>query len=136
MTKKQVLFLCTGNSCRSQMGEALVNHLKGDEWQAHSAGTRPSGYVHPLAIRALREIGVSVNHLSSKTPDTLSDVKFDRVYTVCANAAEDCPIWLREGEVHHMPFDDPADAEGTIEEKYAVFTRVRDEIKRQIVDAL
>lgn len=134
--KKKVLFLCTGNSCRSQMGEALVNHLKGDTWEGYSAGTRPSGYVHPLAIRALKEIHVEIGELTSKTPDALGDIQFDRVYTVCTSAAEDCPIWLREGEVLHVPFDDPADAEGTIEEKFAVFERVRDEIKAQIVDML
>ncbi len=134
--KRKVLFLCTGNSCRSQMGEALVNHLKGEIWEAYSAGTRPSGYVHPLAIRALKEINVPIGELSSKTPDALRDIQFDRVYTVCGSAAEDCPVWLREGEVLHVPFDDPADAEGTVEEKFAVFARVRDEIIAQIVEQL
>lgn len=134
--KKKVLFLCTGNSCRSQMGEALVNHYKGKSWEAYSAGTRPSGYVHPLAIRALKEIKVPVGVLTSKMPDALTHIKFDRVYTVCSSAAEDCPVWLREGEVVHLPFDDPADATGTVEEKFAVFERVRDEIRAQIVDQL
>lgn len=118
------------------MGEALVNHLRGSTWQAYSAGTRPSGYVHPLAIRALKEINVPVDGLKCKTPDALKDIEFDCVYTVCDNAAEDCPIWLREGVVIHMPFDDPADARGTVEEQFAVFERVRDEIKDEIVDLL
>jgi arsenate reductase len=118
------------------MAEALVNHLKGDTWEAYSAGTHPSGYVHPLAIRALLEMDVPINRLLSKTPDALQHIKFDRVYTVCSNAAEDCPIWLREGAVLHMPFDDPADANGSVEEIFSVFKRVRDEIKAQIVEKL
>ena len=118
------------------MGEAMVNHFRGDEWRGYSAGTRPSGYVHPLAIRALAAVGVPTDGLTSKTPDVLSDVQFAQVYTVCDHAAEDCPVWLREGDVRHVPFFDPADAEGTEAERFAVFERVRDEIRAQIVERL
>ena len=136
MNHKAVLFLCTGNSCRSQMAEALVNHFKGERWVAYSAGTRPTGYVHPLALRALQNIGIATEGLVSKLADSLSHIAFDRVYTVCDNAATDCPIWLGGGDVRHVPFDDPAHAEGSEEEIFAVFERVRDEIQQQIVDGL
>ena len=136
MNHKAVLFLCTGNSCRSQMAEALVNHFKGERWVAYSAGTRPTGYVHPLALRALQNIGIATEGLVSKSADSLSHIAFDRVYTVCDNAATDCPIWLGGGDVRHVPFDDPAHAEGSEEEIFAVFERVRDEIQQQIVDGL
>lgn len=136
MEKKKVLFLCTGNSCRSQMGEAMVNHFRGEVWEAYSAGTRPSGYVHPLSLKALAEYGVSTANLVSKHSDALRDITFDVVYTVCSNAAEDCPVWLGEGTVIHIPFDDPADATGMDEQKYPVFQRVRNEILMQIVNKL
>ena len=134
--KKNVLFLCTGNSCRSQMAEAMVNEFRGETWQAYSAGTRPSGRVHPLSIKAIGELGISGEGLVSKSTDTLRDVKFDRVYTVCDSAAEDCPIWLGGGDVRHVPFFDPDKATGTDEEIMAVFRRVRDEIRAQIVETL
>ncbi len=133
---KNVLFLCTGNSCRSQMAEALVNHYLGSTWRAYSAGTRPAGYVHPLAVRAMAELGVDITAARSKHPDELRDVIFDLVITVCDNAAEDCPLWLREGRVIHQPFADPARAEGTEEERMVVFRRVRDAIKAWVLDAL
>ena len=128
IVKPKVLFLCTGNSCRSQIAEAIVNARLPQQWEAHSAGTRPAGYVHPMAIQVLREIGIE--HAGrSKSVDEIRDIPFDLVVTVCDSAAEDCPLWLGKGRVIHHSFFDPAKAEGTEEERLAVFRRVRDEIK-------
>ena len=118
--KRQVLFLCTGNSCRSQMAEAIVNARLGAHWEAFSAGTRPAGYVHPLALRALAEIGI-VHAGRSKHADELRAVPFDLVVTVCDSAAEDCPVWLGQGKRVHLGFPDPAAAVGSAEEVMAVF---------------
>ena len=128
---KKVLFLCTGNSCRSQMAEAIVNARLGHQWRAFSAGTQPSGYIHPLALKALDEIGIQHTG-ESKHADTLRDVGFDLVITVCDAAAEQCPVWLGRGKKQHIGFIDPAEATGTAEEKLAVFRKVRDEIAEQI----
>lgn len=124
---KTVLFLCTGNSCRSQMAEAIVN-AKYPEWKAFSAGTKPAGYVHELAIEALHEIGV--DHTGeSKHINDLPSKDFDLVVTVCDSAAEECPVWPgKAGKRVHHSFVDPAKAEGTLEERMAVFRRVRSEI--------
>jgi arsenate reductase len=128
---RRVLFLCTGNSCRSQMAEAIVNARLGDAWQAVSAGTAPAAYVHPLAVRALAEIGVE--HTGrSKHVDEFRDVPFDLVVTVCDSAAEECPLWLGRGRRVHLSFPDPAKATGTEEEVMAAFRRVRDDIATQI----
>ncbi|MBK8834484.1 MAG: arsenate reductase ArsC [Anaerolineae bacterium] len=125
--KHKVLILCTGNSCRSQMAEAIVNARLGETWEAVSAGTKPAGYTHPLAIRALAEIGIA--HTGrSKHADEFREVAFDRVITVCDSAAEDCPVWLGAGKRVHIGFDDPAKAQGTDEQVMDVFRRVRDEI--------
>ena len=124
---KRLLVLCTGNSCRSQMGEAIVNARMGDEWRADSAGTAPAGYVHPLALRALAEIGIQ-HEGRSKSAAEFRDVAFDLVVTVCDSAAETCPVWLGTGRRVHLPFADPARAEGSDEERMIVFRRVRDEI--------
>lgn len=134
--KQRVLFLCTGNSCRSQIGEALVNHLLGDRWEAYSAGTRPAGFVHPLAIAVMQELGLDLSRAVSKTPDVLRHVPFDRVITVCDNAAQDCPLWLGAGQVTHLPFPDPAAAVGTEAERLAVFRAVRDAMRDAILAAL
>jgi arsenate reductase len=134
--KKNVLMLCTGNSCRSQMAEGLVNTYLGSNWQAYSAGTAPSGYVHPLAIRAMSELGIDIGDGRSKHTDEFIDIDFDLVITVCDDAAETCPIWLGEGEVVHIGFYDPALATGTEEERLAVFRQVRDEIREQVLGYL
>ena len=133
---KRVLILCTGNSCRSQMAEGFINHELGDAWRADSAGTRPSGCVHPLAIRAMSELGVDISGNSSKSVEEFRNVAFSQVITVCDSAAEDCPVWLGEGEVTHIPFDDPAAATGSEAAQLAVFRRVRDEIRERIVEHL
>ncbi len=134
--KLNVLFLCTGNSCRSQMAEGLTNHFLGDWYQAYSAGTAPSGYVHPLAIRVMQELGIDISQGVSKRPDVFRDITFDVVITVCDDAAETCPVWLREGHVTHMGFYDPARAEGSEEERLAVFRQVRDDIRARILPYL
>lgn len=105
--KKKVLFLCTGNSCRSQMAEAIVNAKLGDSWEAVSAGTNPAGYVHPKAVEALSEIGIW-HEGRSKPAEEFQGQKFDLVVTVCDSAAEECPVWLGKGERVHHSFPDPA----------------------------
>lgn len=129
--KRKVLFLCTGNSCRSQMAEAIVNARLRDEWQAFSAGTHPAGYVHPKALQVLQEIGIQ-HQGRSKHVDELRQEVFDLVVTVCDSAAEECPLWLGPGVRVHHSFPDPAKVTGTEEEVLAVFRQVRDAIAREI----
>lgn len=127
---KKVLFLCTGNSCRSQMAEALVNARLGGEWQAVSAGTQPAGYVHPLALAALAEIGIQ--HTGrSKLADEFQDLEFDLVVTVCDSAAETCPLWLGKGPKIHHSFPDPAQSNDL-----NAFRAVRDQIATKIPEIL
>jgi arsenate reductase len=133
--KRKVFFLCTGNSCRSQLAEAIVNARLGNEWAAVSAGTYPSGYVHPNAIRVLKEIGIE-HQGRSKNVDEFRSVPFDLVVTVCDSAAEECPIWLGQGKRVHLGFPDPAKATGPDEEVLAVFRSVRDDILVKIPDLL
>jgi arsenate reductase len=128
---RSVLFLCTGNSCRSQMAEAIVNARMRDAWHAASAGITPAGYVHPLAIRALAEIGIAHGG-RSKHVDEFRDMAFDLVVTVCDSAAEQCPVWLGQGRRMHLSFPDPAKATGSEEEVLAAFRRVRDDIAVQV----
>ena len=123
---RRVLFLCTGNSCRSQMAEAIVN-ARYPQWRAFSAGVQPAGYVHPLALRALDEIGIRHNG-ESKSAEQFRGEEFDLVVTVCDEANEQCPVWLGNGRKLHHSFRDPAKAEGTEEQRLAVFRQVRDEI--------
>jgi arsenate reductase len=134
MTGK-VLFLCTGNSCRSHLAEAIVNARLSDDWSAVSAGTQPAGYVHPMAIRALAEIDIE-HQGRSKSVDEFRDVPFDLVVTVCDSAAEECPIWLGQGKRVHLGFLDPAKATGTDEEVMNVFRAVRDDMLVKIPDLL
>ena len=122
----RVLFLCNGNSCRSQMAEAIVN-ARHPGWRAFSAGVEPAGYVHPLAIRALSEIGIQHSG-ESKSVEQFRGQNFDRVITVCDEANEQCPVWLGKGKRLHESFRDPAKATGNEAERLAVFRRVRDEI--------
>jgi len=129
--KHRVLFLCTGNSCRSQLAEAIVNARLGDEWHAYSAGTKPAGHVHPNALRVLAEIGIE-HPGRSKSVQEYRDQPFDLVVTVCDAAAEDCPLWLGQGQRVHLGFPDPAKATGTEAEILTAFRRVRDDIGEQI----
>jgi arsenate reductase len=132
---KTVLILCTGNSCRSQMAEALINQRLVDGWVAFSAGTEPSGYVHPKALLALEEIGIQ-HEGESKHIDDLPTKEFDSVITVCDDAAENCPVWLGQGQRVHIGFPDPAKAAGSEEEIMAVFRDVRDDIDNRVLGYL
>lgn len=132
---KRVLFLCTGNSCRSQIAEAIVNARLTGEWQAVSAGTAPAGYVHPLAIKALQELGIE--HAGrSKHADEFRGEAFDLVVTVCDSAAEECPVWLGRGRRVHLGFPDPAKARGAEAERLTVFRSVRDDIAVRVLALL
>ncbi|MDZ4781270.1 MAG: arsenate reductase ArsC [Planctomycetia bacterium] len=131
-SRKRVLILCTGNSARSQMAEGLWNHLAGETWEAHSAGSRPSGYVHPLAIDAMAEIGVDISAHDSKHVDHFAGQSFDLAVTVCDNARESCPIIPGANQSEHWPFDDPAAATGAEETQRQRFREIRDQIRTRI----
>lgn len=126
MSIKKILFLCTGNSCRSQMAEAIVNARYADKWMAFSAGTKPSGFVHPKAILALAEAGID-HYGRSKNFTEFADQDFDLVITVCDSAAEECPIWFGKGKRLHHGFPDPA-----LNDDLEEFRAVRDAIVREI----
>jgi len=129
-TPPTVLILCTGNSCRSHMAEGILRAAAGDLLDVQSAGSKPAGYVHPLAIKALAEIGMDISAHHSKHMDGFLDRPVETVITVCGNADQACPMFPGQINRHHWGFDDPAHATGTEEEQFAVFRRVRDEIKR------
>jgi arsenate reductase len=117
------------------MAEALINDRLSDSWQAYSAGTEPSGYVHLLALKALHEVGIF--HLGkSKTIEELPMADFDLVITVCDDAAENCPLWLGQGKRVHIGFPDPAQVEGTEEERLAAFRAIRDDIEEEVLGYL
>lgn len=133
--RKRVIFVCTGNSCRSQMAEAIVNARLGTEWKAYSAGTQPADNVHPMAVEVLKEIGIE-HQGRTKTVDEFYGRDFDLVVTVCDSAAEKCPLWLGKGKRVHMGFPDPAKAVGDENTIKQVFRQVRDEIAKKIPDLL
>ena len=128
--KPAVLILCTGNSCRSHLAEGILRHAAGDLLEVHSAGSNPSGYVHPKAIQVMNEIGIDISGHSSKHMNEFLDRKVETVITVCGNADQACPMFPGQVNRYHWGFDDPAHATGTDEEKLTVFRRVRDEIQR------
>ena len=130
MAQRKVLFLCTGNSCRSQLAEAIVNTRLSGEWQAVSAGTKPAGYVHPKALQVLKEIGIH-HEGRSKLADEFRGQDFDLVVTVCDSAAEECPVWLGKGKRIHHSFPDPAKTDA-IED----FRSVRDDMERILIPLL
>jgi len=134
--KRRVLFLCTGNSARSQMAEGLVNAFLGERWEAFSAGTQPAGYVHPLAIEVMAEISVAIARQASKHLDVYRYEDFDLVITVCDDAAKNCPVWLGKGRRLHVGFPDPAAATGTHEARLEAFRRVRDGIRERVFPLL
>lgn len=136
MSKKKILVLCTGNSCRSHMTEGMINHYLGTTWEAYSAGTEPAGYVHPLAIAAMAELGIDISDHESKSAEQFREKPLDWVLTVCDDAAENCPVWLGRGNKLHIGFDDPARANGSEAEQLLVFRRVRDEIREQVIGYL
>ena len=127
--KKKILFLCTGNSARSQLAEGLANALHGDVLEAVSAGSRPSGMVHPLAIRALAEIGIDHTNATSKSADGFVKETFDVVVTVCDSAAQDCPLWPGATRIEHWPIEDPSWGEG---DGLARFIETRKELEERI----
>lgn len=131
MMNRKVLFLCTGNSCRSQMAEGFLRHLAGNRFDVASAGTHPVG-LNPGAVEVMREIGIDISPHWSKRVDEYLDTRFDYVIAVCDRAKETCPVLPAASSQLHWSFDDPAAAQGTAEERRAVFRRVRDEITEHI----
>jgi len=124
-----VLILCTGNSCRSHLAEGILRHAAGDLLDVRSAGSQPAGYVHPLAIKAMAEIGIDISAHHSKHMDGFLQQQVETVITVCGNADQACPMFPGQLNRHHWGFDDPSHAHGSEEEQLAVFRRVRDQIK-------
>ena len=129
-TKPTVLILCTGNSCRSHLAEGFLRAAAGDILDVQSAGSKPAGYVHPLAIKVMHEAGIDISGHHSKHLSEFLEKKIDTVITVCGNADQACPMFPGQLNRHHWPFVDPAHAKGTDEEILKVFRDVRDEIKR------
>jgi arsenate reductase (thioredoxin) len=130
--KTKVLFLCTGNSCRSQMAEAWLRELGGERFDVYSAGLEPHG-VNPLTIEVMEETGYDMSdHRSKHIGEFVGNNHFDYLITVCGNADERCPVFPGMGARMHWPFEDPAAFTGPNEQKLAFFRRVRDEIKEQI----
>ena len=135
--KKRILFLCTGNSCRSQMAEAWTRHLKEDQFEAYSAGVEPRA-VDPRAVKAMAEAGIDISGQKSKDIDALGNMEFDYVITLCDNARESCPYFPAKTKLIHKGFDDPpklAEKAKSEEEAMAHYRRVRGEIKA-FVEAL
>jgi len=131
VSKTRVLFVCTGNSCRSQMAEGLLRHLAGDRFEAASAGTHPAG-LNPGAVEAMKEIGIDISHHRSKNVDEFVGQPLDWVVTVCDSAKESCPVFPGAVSRLHWSFEDPAAAAGSPQERQAVFRRVRDEIAERM----
>lgn len=130
MKPPAILILCTGNSCRSHLAEGILRGALTNDFRVASAGSKPSGYVHPLAIKAMAEIGIDISSHHSKHMDAFLADEVSTVITVCGNADQVCPIFPGQVHRHHWGFDDPAHATGSEEEQLAVFRRVRDEIAR------
>ncbi len=129
-TKPTVLILCTGNSCRSHLAEGLLRAAAGDILNVQSAGSKPAGYVHPLAIQAMAEVGIDISQHRSKSMNEFLGEQVETVITVCGNADQACPVFPGQVNRHHWPFLDPAHAVGTEGEQLEVFRQVRDEIRR------
>jgi arsenate reductase len=131
---KRILFLCTGNAARSQMAEALANAFHGDRFEAVSAGSRPAGFVHPLAIRALAEVGIDAGDAGSKRAAEFLDQPFDIVVTVCDSAAADCPLWPNAARIEHWPIDDPSSGVYDDASHLQRFIETRNELERRIAN--
>ena len=127
--KPTVLVLCTGTSCRSHLAEGILRAAAGDILDVQSAGSKPAGSVHPLAVVVMKEIGIDISEHRSKHLNEFLEKQIETVITVCGNADQVCPMFPGQVTRHHWGFDDPAHATGTDEEKLAVFRRVRDEIR-------
>jgi arsenate reductase (thioredoxin) len=128
--KPIVLILCTGNSCRSHLAEGILRAAAGDLLDVQSAGSKPAGYVHPLAIKVMTEIGIDISQHRSKPLTEFLEKKVETVITVCGNVDQACPIFPGQVNRHHWPFFDPAKAEGSEEEILKIFRSVRDEIRK------
>ncbi len=129
MQKSKVLILCTGNSCRSHIAEGILRNAASDLIEVASAGSDPSGYVHPKAITALEEIGIDISAHTSKHMNDFLEQEIHTVITVCGNADQACPTYPGQAHRHHWGFEDPAHAEGSEDEIMEIFRKVRDEIK-------
>ncbi len=129
MSKPKVLILCTGNSCRSHMAEGILRNSASELIEVASAGSNPSGYVHPKAIAVLDEIGIDISSHTSKHMNDFLDQDIHTVITVCGNADQECPTYPGQFHRHHWGFEDPAHAEGSEDEVMEVFRKVRNEIK-------
>ena len=128
--KPTVLILCTGNSCRSHLAEGILRAAAGDSLDVQSAGSKPAGYVHPLAIQVMKEIGIDISAHHSKHMNEFLQQPVETVITVCGNADQACPIFPGQLNRHHWPFYDPAKATGSEEEIRQCFRTVRDEMRR------
>lgn len=133
--KKEILAVCTHNSARSQMAEGLINSLFNEKYVGYSAGTEAT-QVKPLAIEAMREMGIDISHQYSKTTEDFRVKEFDLVITVCDSAKENCPFFPQAKKRLHLPFNDPSDAEGTHEQKLMEFIRIRDQILKKFKEIL
>jgi len=129
-TRKRILFLCTGNAARSQLAEALARANHGDEVEVVSAGSRAAGWVHPMAIRAMAEVGVDISDAQSKSAAPFLEQEFDAVVTVCDSAAEDCPNWPGAKRIEHWPIEDPSFMGGA--DGMQRFRETRDDLARRI----
>ncbi len=129
MNRPLVLILCTGNSCRSHLAEGILRAAAGDLIEVASAGSKPAGYVHPFAIRAMQEIGIDISQHTSKHMNEFLKRPVETVITVCGNADQACPMFPGQVNRYHWGFDDPAHATGSESENLSVFRRVRDEIR-------
>jgi len=132
--KPLILILCTGNSCRSHMAEGILREVAGDVLNVQSAGSAPTGSVHPLAILTLGEIGIDISNHTSKHMNEFLSGNVETVITVCDNADQACPSFPGLSYRHHWPFPDPAKAEGTEAEIRNIFEQVRDDIRRVFAD--
>ena len=129
-----ILILCTGNSCRSHMAEGILREVAGNVLNVQSAGSAPTGSVHPLAILTLGEIGIDISSHTSKHMNEFLSANVETVITVCDNADQVCPSFPGQSYRHHWPFPDPAKAEGTEAEIRNIFDQVRDDIRRVFTD--
>ena len=129
--KKRILFLCTGNAARSQLAEAIATAFHGDVIEAVSAGSRPAGFVHHLAIRAMAEVGVDISDAESKSADRFIRESFDAVVTVCDSAAQDCPAWPGAKRIEHWSIEDPSFGgyEGFVEKRKDLQRRIEELVK-------
>ena len=127
--KPTVLVLCTGNSCRSHIAEGLLRAASKDAFNVASAGSKPAGFVHPLAIAAMAEVGIDISGHTSKHLNEFLSKSIETVITVCGNAEQVCPVFPGQVNRHHWPFPDPAHAMGTEEERMAIFREVRDRMR-------